>query len=316
LIPLQVHITSGPQAGTRLQLTQTPVSFGRSPENTLVLDVNTVSRNHGELRFEEDGQWWLVNLSQNGTRVGRKRVTKKPRALADGDAISIGDEEVFRAYYAGDSAAAGDPAPDTDTQGDAATQAQPASAAPGTGAGSRSKLWLFLGIWFALCIGLFILFATTCDKTDPGEGTPTQRVQRFETVEEVHKVLRRDVERVTPDDYVYTENVKQARDAYRTSEPRYYYDAYYHYREATRHLPAGQDLPAEDRQRYEAILDDLAELIHERFEHALGLHSTRDHEQALREIDDLRQYYRSSPGDNELVDSILALRERVTQALR
>lgn len=313
MIPLQVHITSGPQAGTRLQLTQTPVSFGRSPENTLVLDVNTVSRNHGELRFEEDGQWWLINLSQNGTRVGRKRITKKPRALADGDAISIGDEEVFRVYYAGDAEPTANAAPDTDAPANAD---QPASAAPGTGTRSRGKLWLFLGIWFGLCLGMFVLFATTCDNTDPADGPSTQRVQRFETVEEVHKVLRREVERVTPDDYVYTENVKQARDAYRTSEPRYYYDAYYHYREATRHLPAGQDLPAEDRQRYEAILDDLAELIHERFEHALGLHSTRDHEQALREIDDLRQYYRASPGDNELVDSILALRERVTQALR
>lgn len=312
MIPLQVHITSGPQAGTRLQLTQTPVSFGRSPENTLVLDVNTVSRNHGELRFEDDGQWWLVNLSQNGTRVGRKRVTKKPRALADGDAISIGDEEVFRAYYAGDTAAAGDGA--TDTEGDDNTQAQPASAAPGTGAGSRGKLWMFLGIWFALCIGLFVLFATTCDNTDP-EGPAPQKVQRFETVDEVHKVLRREVERVTPDDHVYSVNVEQAREAYRTREPRYYYDAYHHYREAIRHLPAGQELPAEDRQRYETTLDELAELVHERFEFAVGLHSTRDHEQALREIDELRQYYRARPGDNELVDSILALRERVTQAL-
>ena len=92
-----------------------------------------------------------------------------------------------------------------------------------TGLGGRSKLWLILGAWFVFCIGLFILFATTCDKPDDSD-TPRSTVQRYKTSDEVHKVLRQDVERVTPDDRVYSVNVDDAREAYRTREDRYLYD--------------------------------------------------------------------------------------------
>lgn len=310
LIPLQVHITAGPQAGTRLQLNQSPASFGRSPENMLVLDLSVVSRNHGELLFE-DGQWWLANLSQNGTKVGRKRVTKKPRPLDDGAAVIIGDDEVFRVYYAGGNEPAATPAAtDIDTD-DGGEQDQPQSAAPGTGKRSRSKLWMVLGIWFVLCIGLFVLLATTLKGGDDPGGTDSgSGVVLYQSADEVRKVLQREVERITPDGRLYNENVTEARESF-LSQPRerYLYDAYDHYRQAMQYLPAAEELGPEDRQRYDQVLDYLSVFIYERYRNAYRLLKNEAYDDALMVLDELRDYYRANPNEDQIAQTINDLRD-------
>ncbi|XAL99284.1 FHA domain-containing protein [Phycisphaeraceae bacterium D3-23] len=318
MIALQIHITAGPQAGTRLQLTQSPATFGRAPENTLVLDLTTVSRNHGELRYEDDA-WWLYNLSQNGTKVGRKRVTKKPRALDDGASIVIGDEEVFRIHYAGeaDNAAAPDAAtPAQDTYGEPDAQ-QPDQPAPGTGARGRSKLWLILAIWFGLVIGLFIILFAVIEKGGPDDAPTNNQIVQFETADDVRQILKRPVQRGTADDYRHDENIYRARDNY-NNEPRtrFLYDAYRYYRAAIRHLPASQDLGPEDQQRYEVVLDELAALIFERYERAYTLYQQRANDDALDEIDQLLELFRhenyEDAAEEELYGMIMRLRSRAS----
>ncbi|MBX9626126.1 MAG: sigma 54-interacting transcriptional regulator [Gemmataceae bacterium] len=67
----------------------TPVTLGRSRDNTVVLKDDLASRLHAKVFFE-DGRWRLRDFGLNGTRVDGARVTGAAD-LADGRAIRIGD---------------------------------------------------------------------------------------------------------------------------------------------------------------------------------------------------------------------------------
>ena len=314
MIPLQVHITAGPQAGTRLQIAQSPVTFGRAPDNTLVLDLATASRYHGELRYQ-DNAWWLANLSKNSTRVDRKRVTpKKPRALGQSASVSIGDAEVFRVSYEAQPPA--EPTPGSGVQPD--TQAPPQQeAAPGTGLRKRSRLWLLLGLWFALCIGLFIVGLTTFKEGNPDSTGPGNSLTRYPTAQDVRDILKRTVTRETPDDYLYSINIERAREA-EVSRPRdrFLHEAYSKYREALRYLPASQRLAPEDSQRYDIVLDELSVLIYERFDRAHTLYGQTLYADAITEIDLLRELFPANPNEDEVADHLMQLRGQAAARLR
>ncbi|MEI7643270.1 MAG: clostripain-related cysteine peptidase [Chloroflexales bacterium] len=89
-MPLQIVALSGPLAGRAFPLGDTPLSFGRTPENTIMIASPLASRRHAELRHEGDG-YVLYDLgSSNGTSVNGQRV--QTRRLNPSDVISIGDE--------------------------------------------------------------------------------------------------------------------------------------------------------------------------------------------------------------------------------
>jgi adenylate cyclase len=74
------------------ELTDTPtLSIGRSPQNTVVLDDDTmVSRKHALVQREAGGAYYLSDLgSRNGTTLNGVPVTA-PVALADGDTFTAG----------------------------------------------------------------------------------------------------------------------------------------------------------------------------------------------------------------------------------
>src|SRR4051812_3268352 len=74
--------------GTRIPVTDDPVTIGRLPECDVVLTDPNVSRRHAEIR-RQDGQIVVVDLdSTNGTRVNGTGVRQQP--LADGDVITVG----------------------------------------------------------------------------------------------------------------------------------------------------------------------------------------------------------------------------------
>lgn len=75
--------------GNRVQITSQPVTVGRHPECDVVLNDHEVSRQHAEVRRDEDG-FVIVDLgSLNGTKVNGAGV-KGSRTLHDGDSIVIG----------------------------------------------------------------------------------------------------------------------------------------------------------------------------------------------------------------------------------
>jgi pSer/pThr/pTyr-binding forkhead associated (FHA) protein len=84
---LVVHFPDGrPQV---IELTGSPVLFGRSPSCTVRLDDPYVSDDHARV-YKADGGWMVADLkSTNGTFLNRVKVTS-PSQIAAGDQLGIG----------------------------------------------------------------------------------------------------------------------------------------------------------------------------------------------------------------------------------
>ncbi len=88
-----VEFLSGPQAGTRLQLTQTWITFGRAAECHVALEDPQSSWEHCVLE-KVAGGWQLTDLgSSNGTFVEGERVTQ-PVLLHPGNTLRLGNTEL------------------------------------------------------------------------------------------------------------------------------------------------------------------------------------------------------------------------------
>lgn len=313
---LQLHITAGPQAGARLQLNQPPVSFGRSAENALVLDLPVVSRQHGELALDEDGEWVLINHSHNTTRVGRKKATKKPVPLTDGAAITIGDTEVFRVYLT-QAAAEQAPAPD---QAPAEQQPSNKDRAPGAGLRGRSKLWIGLGAWFGLCILAMIFLATLDNGEDDGGANnagffvPGSGIDDMVGPEagktEIKRLLDDPLPANDPNEQRYNNHLTDARAA-ANAGTRSLYDAYHHYQRAISYANNRNDpLQSLDQLKFENVMNQLAEIIYDRYIEAYRRYNAGDFRTARNILDNLRQnYYRGDHRTNDpLANHIRELR--------
>lgn len=85
----RIHVTSGPKRGTEVLLGAQPLSIGRSPESSLVIQDDYTSTRHARISGEA-GRWVLEDLgSTNGTYVSGRRVTE-PVVLTPGTPIRIG----------------------------------------------------------------------------------------------------------------------------------------------------------------------------------------------------------------------------------
>ena len=82
-------VVEGELAGTEIPLDQAPVTIGRAPDATLVLDDDYVSSRHSRL-FLSDGRWLVEDLdSTNGTWIGKMRITAATE-VPIGEPIRIG----------------------------------------------------------------------------------------------------------------------------------------------------------------------------------------------------------------------------------
>ncbi|MDX9910475.1 MAG: ATPase, T2SS/T4P/T4SS family [Phycisphaerales bacterium] len=87
---LQIRAIDG--RGAPVIVGQTPITFGRNPDNLIRLTGERASRYHCMVELGEDGGAWLKDLgSRNGTRVNEVPVRESP--LNPGDLISIGGQE-------------------------------------------------------------------------------------------------------------------------------------------------------------------------------------------------------------------------------
>ncbi len=84
-----LHVEAGIDTGQLLQL-HPVTAVGRAEGNDLILHDPFASAHHTLLLWRE-GQWWLEDLeSHNGTYLNEERL-HRPRALASGDRIRIGE---------------------------------------------------------------------------------------------------------------------------------------------------------------------------------------------------------------------------------
>lgn len=66
---------------------ETIVRIGRAPDNHVVLYSAVVSRYHLELHFDDNSQWYLVNLGTNGTYLNDRRVEEM--SIPDGAILRL-----------------------------------------------------------------------------------------------------------------------------------------------------------------------------------------------------------------------------------
>ena len=83
-----VIVIYGSELGKRLQIGAAPFAIGRSPENDLPLDEESVSRQHARITFDGAHHWVADLKSTNGTYVNDRPVTE--HRLVDGDQVRIG----------------------------------------------------------------------------------------------------------------------------------------------------------------------------------------------------------------------------------
>lgn len=87
--PRQLVVTAGSLAGTRITLSEAPITMGRAEDSTLVLTDDYASARHARL-VPRAGQWLVEDLgSTNGTYLDRAKVTG-PTPVPLGVPIRIG----------------------------------------------------------------------------------------------------------------------------------------------------------------------------------------------------------------------------------
>lgn len=150
-IAYRMHVHTGPDSGTRIELSKDVTALGRDVTNDVVLADAEVSRRHARITIGDSGAILEDLGSTNGSFVNGERLLG-PRLLEDGDLIGFGESVklVFEAREAlavetrlssqPQAAAAERRPPKTAPPPVAVPAVPPVAAAPRT-----SRSWLFAG---------------------------------------------------------------------------------------------------------------------------------------------------------------------------
>lgn len=87
--PRELHVVSGPLVGMVVALGTSPITIGRSSNNTVVLDDDFASGHHARI-VPGRGQWFVEDLgSTNGTYINEQRLTQAT-PMRVGTPVTIG----------------------------------------------------------------------------------------------------------------------------------------------------------------------------------------------------------------------------------
>ena len=218
---LEITITAGSTAGQRVRINRSPAPFGRDEDNALVIDLATVSRVHGELRFEEN-RWVVANLSPNGTVLNRKPLGKRARPLKDADQIVVGDQPVMVVALRED-----DDTPVVD-------EPQMIGAAPAearkAGMNPRTRLWLTIAGFWVLIFTLAFIFVGL----DSPEDENSSESIAVLTDRQIEDAIRSPLPKQEAIPSLAIRKFDQAESFYRMidADPRNEFRAYFNYKEA------------------------------------------------------------------------------------
>jgi len=295
LIALQIEYLTGSNAGRKLLLRDTCITFGRSAERTLPIDLSFVSRDHGEFRYEND-RWLLVNHSTNGTLLNGKHVTDKPRTIKGPCTVGIGEQDVFRIEpHAQDS-------PDTDPS-TPPTDDSPDNQAPSKQTSSKIKLWAGIGVFWLVAFGL-IAFAAL----NPNDGSSTSPSDRLPTklaTEDIREEITALPDRSPPDDRRAAQELTRAHELYVLIDrrPDALFGAYDAYRQALSYTRGDTFNDPQDQRRFHVLQQHLIEGATQRYDSANHLLKSRQFAQADKAFKDLRAFY-PDPGSKLFSDAL------------
>ncbi len=290
MIALQVEFLTGPNAGRKLLLREPCVTFGRSTDRTLPIDLPFVSREHGEFTFD-NGQWLLVNHSNNGTRLNGKNVTTKPRPIKGPCTVTIGDDDVFRVSPIADQNDLDQPPEDAShtTSPDALTDA------PSTKhASDRTKLWVGIGVFWLVTFG-FIAFAIL-NPADPTASSPASNLPDALTPERIQQILARPLDKSIPDERQADQAIASAHEFYALVDrrPDALFRAFDAYRLALSYTPGDSFKNAQDQRQFYVLQKRLTESVTTQYDAANHLLMSRQYKQADQAFKDLRETYPDS----------------------
>lgn len=84
-------VRNGPSANKEFPLQKADAKIGRSTECRIVLDSDTVSREHAKVAYRGNGMFEILDLgSRNGTKVNNMLIQKR-QMLYDNDVIQVGE---------------------------------------------------------------------------------------------------------------------------------------------------------------------------------------------------------------------------------
>ncbi|MDD5697251.1 MAG: FHA domain-containing protein [Victivallaceae bacterium] len=89
---MKLYFLNGSRSGERLELSGREISIGRETDNDVVIETAGVSRYHAKLTTDSAGDWLIKDLgSTNGSKVNKIPVEGE-KLLAEGDTITLGDQ--------------------------------------------------------------------------------------------------------------------------------------------------------------------------------------------------------------------------------
>lgn len=161
-------VLAGPRLGDEFPVLSPVVTIGQGPQNDLVLDDDSVSRNHARLEFRA-GSWLLTDLeSTNGTTVeGVRLAPGVPTPLAYANTVRFGGVRLqFREVETADPEAA------------RASYREPPRQQEERRRHFRLPLWvvLLLLVLIAVAVAIFLTSGDAAAVGALGETAPTLRV--------------------------------------------------------------------------------------------------------------------------------------------
>ncbi|MFW5682622.1 MAG: FHA domain-containing protein, partial [Phycisphaeraceae bacterium] len=222
---IRITVAAGSSAGQQLIFEQERVTFGRAADNDVVIDLDAVSREHGELVFE-NGRWWLHNHSSNPTKLGKRRVKSKPRPVTGFQSIDVGGLPLLKVEANPAPQPAADEAEHDDE--DASPQADAGSRRMG-----KAKVWGGIAAFWVVLLALVALLTTL--ETGGGTDTGLERLTERQIDNEIEAPIPSEPEN------------ERRMNALLVEARRYFslidsdrgalYEAYRHYRQAKAHAP-------------------------------------------------------------------------------
>ncbi len=282
---LQVEYLIGPNAGRKLLLRETCITFGRSAERTLPIDLPFISREHGEFTFE-DGRWQLVNRSNNGTLLNGKLVTKKPRPIKGPSTVTVGDKDVFRIEpHTADIS----DTPKIEGPTETTAPTTPTAPPPGQASGSKVKLWAGIGVLWVVALGVIAFVALNKAPTAPA----SDGLRPILTNEQIRTELTKPPPKSPPDDRRAAQELTRAHELFALIErrPDALYGAYDAYRLALAFSKQDSFADPVDQRRLHVLQQRLVQGVIERYENACNLLRSRQYAAADRAFKDLRAFY-------------------------